>query len=486
MHVGALFLAARSVPRALKVTGLVTGVLFGLSGGLAASAAVTANDVQSAFDRVTRATDGPDALVVRGERSHAPITELRAVDGVETAVEVTSFDVAAFTVGDEPQALGPSADDPCFTGAGDVAATPHTEGWRGRAPQMLLSEGRFPRADAREAVLPAVTARRLDLAVGDQIVFAGDCSHDDGELGEPIAVRISGLGTSVFDGPEVGANFAVENLLISSRLADDLVEHGAEPHRDALVWVDGSGGFSGLSDVPEDWSIALDMVELRDAVHRDLAPDATSLRVFAAIVAVSALIVLGPMLGRQVRAGNATAPTLRALGMSQRSLVAAGLLRGAAVGLVVAIVAAGAMVGLSSRLPIGAARQFEGAVSFSPGAARSSAGALVVAAIGHHHDGCTLLDDRPPPPWRRSASRRRAGEPRRHLPRPSAGDGRGRSLRAPARSARRSEPGALGADHRGGGRRGRRRRDHVQLESQPPAGDPPALRAQLGRVRDRR
>jgi hypothetical protein len=377
----ALLLAARSVPRALKVTGLITGVLLGLSGGLATAAAIKANDVQNSYDRLTQATDGFAAGVLSEGPAEPAAAELRDVEGVDAVATLTVFEVAAFTTGEEPLALGPQPDDPCYTGAGDVAATPYTSGWRGRAPQMLLSDGRFPRADAREVVLPIVTARRLDLGVGDRIVFAGDCTNEEaGEFEKPIEVRISGLGTGVLDAPSLGANFALENLLISSRVAADLVESGARRDRASLVWLDDGVRPSELRELPEGSEVIFDMIETRDAVRGDLGPDATALRVFAAVVALSALVILGPVLGRLVRAANASGPTLRSLGMSRGWLLSIGIIRGAAVGVVAAIVSAAATIGFATRLPIGVARQYAGSIPFSPGGIRAFFGALLVAA----------------------------------------------------------------------------------------------------------
>lgn|GEM_PF-3838916 len=64
MSVRALLLASRCVPRALKVTALITGVLFGLAGGLSVAATVMASDVQNAFDRL--AVAGEDLLPALG------------------------------------------------------------------------------------------------------------------------------------------------------------------------------------------------------------------------------------------------------------------------------------------------------------------------------------------------------------------------------------------------------------------------------------
>lgn len=412
MHLGAVLLAARSVPRALALTGLVTGVLFGLSGGLATAAAVMAADVESAYDRLTSATDGFDAAMFTEGSVDALVAELREVDGVADVATGAFFEVAAVTNGASPMALGPQPDDPCYTGAGDVNATQDTDGWRGRSPQLALAQGRSPRAEAREVVLPTVTARRLGLGVGDRIVFTGDCSRDGNEFDHPIEVRVSGLGTSVLDGPAVGANLSLETLLISERLAEELIDLGTEPGPYTMVWLDDGVRPSELRGLPGGAEIPLDLVELRDAVRADLRPDATALRVFAAIVALSALVILSPMLGRLMRASNDDAPTLRALGMSRRGLVAIGAVRGTAVGLVTAIVTAAATIGLGARIPLGAARQFAGAIPFSAGAVRAVVGALIVGAVAVAVTGVIA-----------SVSVRRHGST--HTP---ARDGRGRRI----------------------------------------------------------
>ena len=380
MKFGAVATVARSLPRAIKATGLVAGVLFGSSGGLAVAALLKAGDVESAYDRVVAATDGFDLAVVSDTAAPDVLRrQLQQVPGVETAVPLLGFEVAAFNA--DGIALGPDPEDPCFTGAGDVAAMADSSGWRGRAPLMVLSEGRFPQTGSGEVVLPAVTADRLDLAVGDRVVLAGDCRGEGTTFAEPIGVRVSGVGTGVLDGPSVGANFGLENLLIGQDVAAELADRGAVPSAFVLGWLDEGVHASDLRPLPGDAVLVLDMEAVRTAVRADLRPDSTALRVASLMTAVSALVILGPTLGRLVRSGNADVPVWRGLGMDRRQLMAVTLVRGMVIAAVVAAVAAPAIAGFSTRLPLGSAALFEGSISFGPGVSRTIVGAVAVGAV---------------------------------------------------------------------------------------------------------
>jgi hypothetical protein len=361
---------------------VATGLLVGLSGGLAAASLVKAADVESAYARVTDATDGFDVALASDRAPDALKRELEDAPGVETAAMLHGYAVAAFTEGGE--ALGPDPSQPCTTGTGEVAAIAHSAGWRGRAPQMLLSEGRFPRPDRAEVVLPVVAAERLGLTVGDAVAIGGDCADGPEEFADPVELVVTGIGVGVFDGPGVGANSVVETLLVSTSVVATLERLDTARQTFVLGWLDRGARVSRLT-LPDGAVPALDMQATRDAIALDLQPDATALRLAALVIAVSAMVVLGPTLSRVVRSGSRDRPILSGLGIDRRQLAAVGVLRGVPVAAAATLAAGAAMVAVSSSLPVGAAELFAGAVSFAPGWERAVAGSAVVGAV------CLLL-----------------------------------------------------------------------------------------------
>jgi FtsX-like permease family len=94
-------------------------------------------------------------------------------------------------------------------------------------------------------------------------------------------------------------------------------------------------------------------------VQRAVRPEALSLALFAWILAVTTLLIVGQAAVRQLAAGSADTPTLAALGMTRRQLVAAGLTCVAASAAAGAAAAAGLAVAASPLMPIGTARLAE-------------------------------------------------------------------------------------------------------------------------------
>lgn len=92
---------------------------------------------------------------------------------------------------------------------------------------------------------------------------------------------------------------------------------------------------------------------------RALRVQAVTVYLFALLAAVATLFVIGQAVARQLYVESLDNSVLRGLGMSPRQLVAAALLRMAAVAAGASVVAAAVAVALSSRFPFGLARTAE-------------------------------------------------------------------------------------------------------------------------------
>jgi len=109
------------------------------------------------------------------------------------------------------------------------------------------------------------------------------------------------------------------------------------------------------------------------AVQRAIRPEAVALALFALVLAVTALPIVGQAATRLLATSSPDSPALAALGLTRGQLMAAGLIKVGAAAAAGAIMAAGMAVAASPLMPIGAARLAEP----DPGV---SADALVLAA----------------------------------------------------------------------------------------------------------
>jgi hypothetical protein len=95
------------------------------------------------------------------------------------------------------------------------------------------------------------------------------------------------------------------------------------------------------------------------AVEQSIRPEAISLGLFALVLAVTTLLIVGQAAARELAAAAAESPTLAALGMTRAQLTAAGLTGVAVAAAAGAVTAAGVAVAASPLMPIGAARLAE-------------------------------------------------------------------------------------------------------------------------------
>jgi ABC-type antimicrobial peptide transport system permease subunit len=94
-------------------------------------------------------------------------------------------------------------------------------------------------------------------------------------------------------------------------------------------------------------------------VERSIRPQAAALALFALVLAVTALLIVGQVASRQLLAAAADNATLAALGLTRRQLAAAGLAEVAAAAAAGAVLACGAAIAASPLMPIGPARLAE-------------------------------------------------------------------------------------------------------------------------------
>ena len=92
------------------------------------------------------------------------------------------------------------------------------------------------------------------------------------------------------------------------------------------------------------------------AIERSIRPQAVALALFALVLAVTAVLVVGQVATRLLLAASSDNPTLAALGMTRAQLTAAGLAEVGTAAAAAAVIAVATAVAASPLMPIGPAR----------------------------------------------------------------------------------------------------------------------------------
>jgi ABC-type lipoprotein release transport system permease subunit len=361
----AIRLAAHASIRTMRRPIVALAIVIGLTAGVVIAAVGSAATVAGAYDRLLAETDAFDAVMSCDAPCdpHQRAADVAAIDGIAHVGLLEVLDPILMTSGDRPTVLGPSADERCFTGAGDVGGIVSEGGFRSSsAPKMRYVDGRPPRS-ARDIALPRVTARRAGLSVGDTVELAGWCDADstDVMLEDPIELTVSGIGIGPLDAAAGGSNGYLEIVLLSSAAIDDLRARDVGTKLFPALWYEPGVARDELAAPRQDLAsgVVIDVQQLREAVRADLGPDAASLRVLAGLLALAAFVVLGQLLGNHVRIAGEDHPTLRAIGMTRRDLFRVGLLHASVIGAASAVVALVGSVLVWSRVPLGRADRIE-------------------------------------------------------------------------------------------------------------------------------
>jgi hypothetical protein len=117
------------------------------------------------------------------------------------------------------------------------------------------------------------------------------------------------------------------------------------------------------------------------AVQRAIRPEAVALALFALVLAVTALLIVGQAATRLLATSSPDTPALAALGLTRGQLMAAGLIKVGVAAAIGAAVAAGVAVAASPLMPIGAARLAEPDPGVSADALVLAAGAAAIVVL---------------------------------------------------------------------------------------------------------
>jgi putative ABC transport system permease protein len=317
-------------------------VIAGLAGAVAAGALAASRRADTSFERLVDQTHSPQLFVFSEQPPNSAVLERAArLPGVEMAAQVALLVVAP--------------DDPRFRPGFDtialaVPAMAGRERWRDR-----IIEGREANpADPSELVVNEAMRDALGARVGDRIRLVSltpvqtstalngqDPGPPAGPAQDAVMVGVDRGAEDTSDAPEPA--FAVTSAfyrLHGDRIGrlEGVALRVDEEHR-ATIKHDIQAIFGG-ADVDQSFD------DLTARIEDGLDVQVFSLRAFAVAALLAGLVAVGQAISRQVAAMGSQHPARRALGMTTRQLVAAGILTALPVALAAAgLTAAGAAVG---------------------------------------------------------------------------------------------------------------------------------------------
>jgi hypothetical protein len=270
-----------------------------------------------------------------------------------------------------------------------------TDGRLGRAIERpKVTEGRMSdpvRAD--EVVADPSLASQLQLHVGSVLhLLAGPSTPTGFDVAHstPLTVRVVGVAVTRDDVVPVNALASKGFLLVTPALLRGL-SPGSYAYDAAFVRLNkgvsvaafGRDAQALVPRYPETGGQLFVADEHQQAakVEHAIHPQAVALALFALLVALTALLIIGQILVRQVFVASADHPTLRALGLTRAQLGTVGLVE---IGVIVVVGVAMAVVvatALSALMPIGPARVAEPHPGLAFNGAILGLGALAIVVV---------------------------------------------------------------------------------------------------------
>ena len=348
---------------------LALALLAGFAAGVVMASLAAAQRADSAFDRFRKWSNAADIQLFTGA-APLDVAAVRALPEVAAAVDAWFV----WMVGES----GESILDPVYSsGAG------FTEVDR---PKVLA--GRRPHPDrADEAAISPVAARETGLGVGStvtmralapeqlELAFSGESPEPAGPTVTLQIVGIEAIQTEFIQDlalhltPAFGQLYG-DSVATIPVLAVKLERGEADlaSFTTGLQRISPGAQFDASTDVA---------TEIRRSVHIQ----AVALRLFAALAALAALVIVSQALVREAFVHRSDDLVLRSLGMTHRQLLAVAALRSGAVAVAASLVAVAVAVIASPLMLFGLARDIEPSPGLSLEITTLSIGVLVLAVL---------------------------------------------------------------------------------------------------------
>jgi putative ABC transport system permease protein len=380
---GALWLTLRAELRRGWRAMLGLALLLGVIGGVVLAAAAGAQRTDTAYPRLLRWANAAQADVIVKD---APVPAFFAA--VRRLPEVT----ASSTEGLFNFAL-PARHGPPVAPVETFSSPDDSMGRTGDRLKML--DGQLPDpARPQDAVVDQDLAAREHLRPGGtlHLLMIPNTKNGIPDLGRARAMSFRVTGIGVFDSQIVPATKvnAEPTVLLSPGFYRSAAARDSTYGSQAGVRL--RPGVSVASFAHTAAALArrypatggVIVVSLQDeaaATQRAIRPQAVALALFAALVALIALAVIGQLLSRQLSLDSAEYPVLSALGMSRITLAALSLARLAVVTTAGAVLAVIIAIAASPWMPIGPARLAEPHPGIDVNLAVLGAGLVLIAGL---------------------------------------------------------------------------------------------------------
>ncbi len=393
-----------------------TALLVGVLGGAALAAASGARRTQTAYPRMVAATRDGDVLVSPDTAGLAGF-----YDDVAHLPEVTALGASA-GVGVVALDQAGHPDLANFPLAG--ASVDGRMGYTIARPNLLA--GRLPRPDsATEVLANRAIARHLHLHVGDAVraltfrQIPDDPSQIDPAAGTPVTLTVVGIGVFPNEVVPTTQQDTARLLMVTPAFFRAHADPGQVPYDSAYLrlrpgtdvdrfrrTVDAIAAAHPETGAP---LLFAGQANRRAAVERAIRPQVVALASFAALTAITALLVIWQLLARQIGLDARQRRVHAVLGMAPGQLFATAMLRvvvtAAAGGLLAVVIA----VAASPLFPIGPARLAETHPGIAANVALLALGLVVVIGL--------LVAVAVVPAWRAALGPRREPDPVSRPPR---------------------------------------------------------------------
>lgn len=342
---------------------LLLAVMLGVVGGAVLTATAGARRTDSAYPRMRAEGHSADVLVsVNGSGLHGFYDALASLPGVAADAQGVIFNTAGLRSSD-------GRFDPNVQVEGGVDAN---LGFTMSQPKVL--EGRmFHPQSTDEAVIDPQLAALHHLHPGSRLTLYALPQNFTGtpDIAHAIRFVVRVTGVVVFDNKVVPVS---QTDQFSEIVTSPALVHHTDP---SLFGADGAylrlrpgTDISVLhkqvdalaAKYPADQVGGAYFANLDDqtaAVQRAVRPEVVALTLFAVLLGLVGLVVLGQLLARQLSAEASEYATLSALGASRRQLLALSLLRAAVIAVAGAVLAIVVAIAASPLMPIGPARLAE-------------------------------------------------------------------------------------------------------------------------------
>lgn len=373
-----LWLLLRVRWRRALAPSLAVALLIGGIGGFVLASAAAARRVENAYSALLAEIDAPDLAVIpvedcgdidgtgctrTTEQSSADevLAEVRASPVVEKARLVES--VIPFVTDANGNPILGTIDDQygCVDGNRSVQMVAALPGSATDQVVPFRLEGKLPTSGSGSTVMSRATAERVGLSIGDTVFLAGWCDGDGQpvEFATPIELQVSGLSNGPLELEPPGIDLALEPAYVDPVAFEAMIAIGAQPQQNLTVWLDPSAAPELVRESLASFQIILDFRERKIVIDDALSTDANVLWLLAAVGALGGLLVLAPLIARNLRDTGPNTETLSALGIRRPQMAQQAIAHAGALGLIGSLSAALVTVPISALMPTGFAASIQ-------------------------------------------------------------------------------------------------------------------------------